>query len=161
MPKLPLCVSGACRRLHCLFCAHDYHIVCALYPTGVSIDSCLDFRPAPELEGKHFRDFLGVRSRQRDDEPYSNPHEEDSGEEQWEPEGASYYNGELILQPQQKWTLLGAAGVNRFASNVYWEVSTMQHCNRTGLHGTGALGLLKSRVWVEGRHGVGDHLLRW
>jgi hypothetical protein len=22
----------------------------------------------------------------------------------WEPEGATYYNGELILQPQQRWT---------------------------------------------------------
>jgi len=26
-------------------------------------------------------------------------------EELWEPEGASYYNGELILQPRQWWTL--------------------------------------------------------
>jgi hypothetical protein len=26
-------------------------------------------------------------------------------EELWEPEGASYYNGELILQPRQGWTL--------------------------------------------------------
>jgi hypothetical protein len=26
-------------------------------------------------------------------------------EELWEPEGASYYNGELILQPRQRWTL--------------------------------------------------------
>jgi len=26
-------------------------------------------------------------------------------EELWEPEGASYYNGEFILQPRQGWTL--------------------------------------------------------
>lgn len=106
MPKLPECDR-------CLFCAHDYHIVCAVHPMGVEEDSCLDFRPNPELEGKRFRDILGVRrsrseppaaSRQRDDEPYSNPHEEDSDREQWQPEGASYYNGELILQPQQYWT---------------------------------------------------------
>ncbi|WP_225225970.1 hypothetical protein [Komarekiella delphini-convector] len=25
-------------------------------------------------------------------------------QEQWEPEGASYYNRELIVQPQQRWT---------------------------------------------------------
>jgi predicted RNA-binding Zn-ribbon protein involved in translation (DUF1610 family) len=48
----------------------------------------MDFRPDPELEGKQFVDFLGIS--------------EDN--EQWEPEGASYYNGELILQPRQRWT---------------------------------------------------------
>lgn len=96
MPKLPLCHR-------CLFCAHDHHIVCAIHPAGVQSDSCLDFRPAPEVEGKHYRDFLGVQSR-REDEPYSNPHDLDADGELWEPEGASYYNGELVLQPQQKWT---------------------------------------------------------
>lgn len=60
MPKLQECVSGACRRLRCLFCAHDYHIVCAIHPGGPGGDSCIDFRPNPELEGKHFRDFLGL-----------------------------------------------------------------------------------------------------
>lgn len=98
MPKLPEC-NG------CMFHSHDYHIVCAIHPTGVEGDSCLDFRPDPELEGKHFRDFLGVRSRQQDDEPYSNPCDYlDDNEELWEPATASYYNGELILQPQQHWT---------------------------------------------------------
>ena len=97
MPKLPECDR-------CLFCAHDYHIVCALHPAGVESDSCLDFRPDPELKRLPFRDFLGLRSRQRDDEPYSNPHDYlDDEEELWQPEGASYYNGELILQPQQRW----------------------------------------------------------
>jgi hypothetical protein len=81
---------------------------------GVEEDSCLDFRPDPELEGKHFRDFLGLRrsrseppsaSQRQDDEPYSNPHDYlDDDEELWEPVGASYYNGELVLQPQQHWT---------------------------------------------------------
>ena len=132
MPKLPECDR-------CLFCAHDYHLVCAIHPAGVEEDSCLDFRPDPELGRLPFRDFLGVRrsrlsvppsaSRQRDDElytsenlqmgtigsqiarsqqnnePYSNPHDYlNDDEELWEPEGASYYNGELILQPEQRWT---------------------------------------------------------
>ena len=33
-----------------------------------------------------------------------NPYPLDPEAEQWEPEGASYYNGELILQPRQLWT---------------------------------------------------------
>lgn len=102
--KLPQCVSVACRRLRCLFCAHDYHIVCVIHPAGPGGDSCIDFRPNPELEGKHFKDFLGLRER-RDLEPYSNPHDYlDDDEELWEPEGASYYNGKLVRQQGQRWT---------------------------------------------------------
>ncbi|OWY64902.1 hypothetical protein B7486_44775 [cyanobacterium TDX16] len=98
MPKLPECDR-------CMFHSHDYHIVCVIHPTGVEGDSCLDFRPDPELRRLPFRDFLGVRSRQQSDEPYSNPHDYiDDNEELWQPESACYYNGELILQPQQLWT---------------------------------------------------------
>jgi hypothetical protein len=98
MPKLPECDR-------CIFCAHDYHIVCAIHPAGVEEDSCLDFRPDPELRHLPFRDFLGLRQQQQDDEPYSNPHDYiDDNEELWEPTGASYYNGEIVLQPQQHWT---------------------------------------------------------
>ena len=93
MPKIPECDR-------CLFCAHDPHIVCAVHPTGVNGDSCLDFREDHELEGKRFLDFLGI-----------NP----SDQEQWEPQGAryiddelvierSYYNGEEIIQPRQRWS---------------------------------------------------------
>jgi hypothetical protein len=98
MPKLPECDR-------CLLYSWDYHLACAIHPTGVEGDSCLDFRPNPELEGKHFRDFLKLRLRQQDDEPYSNPHDYlDDDQELWEPTGVSYYAGELILQPQQRWT---------------------------------------------------------
>jgi hypothetical protein len=38
-------------------------------------EGCLDFRPNPELEGKHFKNFLGWRSQQRDEELYSNSHQ--------------------------------------------------------------------------------------
>lgn len=97
MSKTPYCDR-------CLFCAHDHHIVCAIHPAGVEEDSCLDFRPNPELEGKQFRDFLGLREL-GDSQPYSNPHDYlNDDEELWQPESACYYNGELILQPQQRWT---------------------------------------------------------
>jgi hypothetical protein len=61
---------------HCLLYSHNLHLVCAVHPYGVDDDSCLDFRldPATELE------------------------------ELWEPDGANYYNGELIFQPQQHLT---------------------------------------------------------
>lgn len=70
----------------CLFYAHNPFLVCAVHPEGVSGDSCLDFRQDPNVEA-----------------------------ELWEPEGAryidgelalerSFYNGEEIIQPRQRWT---------------------------------------------------------
>jgi len=97
----------ATRRLpecdRCLLCAHEPFLVCAVHPYGPEGDSCLDFRPDPELEGKRFIDFLGL-GEQRDDELYNNPCDLDSDGQLWEPEGVSYYNGELILQSQPRWT---------------------------------------------------------
>ena len=61
---------------HCQFFAHNPHLVCSIHPSGPSGNSCLDFREDPNAEP----------------------------EELWEPEGATYYNGELILQPPQRWT---------------------------------------------------------
>lgn len=87
MPKLP-----ECNR--CLFCAHNPYLVCAIHPTGVEGSFCMDFQANPKLEDKRFVDFLGIG------ESYENPY----SDEQWQPEGASYYNGELILQPRQRWT---------------------------------------------------------
>jgi predicted RNA-binding Zn-ribbon protein involved in translation (DUF1610 family) len=87
MPKIPECDR-------CLFCAHDPHLVCSVHPDGVKGSTCIDFRPDPELEGNQFVDFLDIG------ESSENSH----GNEQWEPEGASYYNGELIIQPRQRWT---------------------------------------------------------
>jgi hypothetical protein len=43
--------------------------ICAVHPHGVDGDRCIDFRPDPNIQE----------------------------EEQWQPEGASYYDGELIL----------------------------------------------------------------
>ena len=58
---------------HCLLYARNPHLICAIHPEGVNTSSCLDFRQDPRIEE----------------------------EEIWEPEGASYYNGELIVQPKQ------------------------------------------------------------
>ncbi|NEO33184.1 MAG: hypothetical protein F6K36_22715 [Symploca sp. SIO3C6] len=60
----------------CLLFAHNPHLVCAVHPEGPKGNSCLDFRADPNTE------------------PI----------ELWEPEGASYYDGKLILQPQQRFT---------------------------------------------------------
>jgi hypothetical protein len=54
----------------CLLYAHNSHLICAVHPAGVEGDSCPDFEPDPQAEP----------------------------EELWEPTGASYYNGELILR---------------------------------------------------------------
>ncbi|MEP0913089.1 hypothetical protein NDI45_19440 [Leptolyngbya sp. GB1-A1] len=59
----------------CQFYTHNPHLRCTLHPLGLESDNCPDFRAIaqlPELE------------------------------EQWQPEGAAYYNGELILQPKQR-----------------------------------------------------------
>ena len=99
MPKTPDCES-------CLYYAHDSHLVCAVHPDGQNSSSCPDFQPNPNLEIRKFVDFLGllqqIESDRNGNEPSGNPFALNPGEEQWEPEGASYYNGELILQPKQK-----------------------------------------------------------
>ncbi|MBD2255057.1 hypothetical protein [Nostoc parmelioides] len=69
MPK-----TSDCHR--CLMYSHDPHLVCAVHPSGVEGNICIDFRPNTNTQA----------------------------EELWQPEGATYYNGELILQPPQRWT---------------------------------------------------------
>lgn len=56
----------------CQLYAHNPHLVCAVHPMGVDRDECPDFQADPGAVP----------------------------EELWEPVGASYYNGELILQPE-------------------------------------------------------------
>jgi len=62
----------------------DYNFVCAVHPGGPIDDTCPDFTPDPELEGKRFEDFLGLQ-------------------EQTESLG-TYYNGHPNVQPPQRWT---------------------------------------------------------
>ena len=56
------------------------------FPDGVMGDRCLDWRPIPQND---------------EDIRFYSP------DEQWEPEGASYYNGELILPPKRQRSPLG------------------------------------------------------
>jgi len=77
----------------CIFCAHDHHLVCAPHPDGADGDTCLDFETDPKLESRRFIDFLGLQQTDLE-----------LDDELWEPQEASFYNGELILQPRQRWT---------------------------------------------------------
>lgn len=68
MKKLDICD-------HCLFCAHTPHLVCAVHPSGVAGDECLDFRHSP------------------DNDPtlaFYEPVEE------WQPLGAATYGDEVV-----------------------------------------------------------------
>lgn len=101
MPEIPDCDR-------CLYYTNDHHLLCAAHPYGPDEDTCPDFNPNPELKGKRFTDFLSLLQRDIEhldsSEPFSNPFNLEPDEELWESEGASYYIGELILQPQQRWT---------------------------------------------------------
>ena len=93
---------------HCLYYTNDYHLLCAAHPYGPDDDTCSDFSPDPELEGKRFVDFAGLLQQNAEhfdsSESFSNPFDLEPEEDLWEPEGASYYAGKLILQPEQRWT---------------------------------------------------------
>ena len=101
MPKIPQCD-------HCLYYTNDHHLLCTVHPDDPNDDTCSDFSPNSELNGKRFTDFLGLLQQNVEhldrSESFSNPFDLEPDEELWEPEGASYYAGELILQPQQRWT---------------------------------------------------------
>lgn len=116
MPKIPDCDR-------CRFYSHNFHLVCFPHPKGPDGDSCPDFSPDSDLSNRRFEDFVGLQWQTRAEmEDYETPIEE-----QWQPEGArfvngelvierdndsgaspgehrSFYNGEEIIQPQQRWT---------------------------------------------------------
>lgn len=82
MPKLPECDK-------CIYCAHDYNLVCALHPVGVEDSYCSDFSLAPKREDKGFEDFLELLT--------SVGREEEPDENLWYPEGARFLNRELVM----------------------------------------------------------------
>jgi hypothetical protein len=90
----------------CLYYSHNYHIVCALHPAGPDTGTCSDFTPDPDHSHvTRFKDFLGLQRRGEDfDEAFYNPCGTSHNEQLWEPVGASYYAGELIVQPHKRWT---------------------------------------------------------
>ena len=81
-----------CNR--CLLLTRNPHLICTVHPTGPNTNTCIDFRENPKAEP----------------------------EELWEPEGASYYGGELILQRPaavDTRTTVRAAG---YPPPVYWSM---------------------------------------
>lgn len=70
----------------CEYCAHSPYLVCAEHPGGVEGDSCKDFK-------------LATRAIAPSDDPLA------WYNDQWHPEGASYYGDELILEPVQRRSL--------------------------------------------------------
>lgn len=89
MPKIPDCDR-------CLYCAHDFHLVCSLHPTGPGGETCNDFAADPGLEGKRFKDFLGVQWT-TGEVAIGNPFSLDP-DENWSPPGTEFVNGELVIQ---------------------------------------------------------------
>jgi hypothetical protein len=67
---------------HCEFYAHSPYMVCAVHPGGVEGNHCQDFRLAPS-------------AAKMPDAPLAWYGDE------WQPERASYYGEELILEPVQ------------------------------------------------------------
>ena len=99
MSKLPECVGvsrGGAIAVSSL--ARNPHLICAVHPTGSDTDTCPDFWADPNAEP----------------------------DEVWEAEGASYYGGELILQPRQRWTPeRKTVRTFGYPPTVYWPVSPM------------------------------------
>lgn len=124
MRKLPECDR-------CLLYSYNPFLSCAVHPAGPTGDSCLDFRPDPDAQTGRFEGFLGLEfsagaGMEGDETPIDNPFDLDPSKNLWEPEGArfvdeevvverdtegashweyrSFYNGEEIIQPRQRWT---------------------------------------------------------
>ena len=68
---------------HCILYARNPYVVCSVHPEGVKTNNCMDFRPDPNAKI----------------------------EEQWCPEGYSYYGGELVRNQsrytrEKQWEIL-------------------------------------------------------
>ena len=64
---------------YCLFYTRSDYLICPVHPYGVHGDFCLDFRLNPDIELEF-------------------------EEEQWSPEGYSYYDGELVPNRPSRYT---------------------------------------------------------
>jgi len=83
------------RSHRCLLYARNPYLVCAVHPTGSDTDTCPDFQENPNAEP----------------------------DELWEPEGASYYNGELILQRPAAVDTRATVRTFGYSPLVYWPMS--------------------------------------
>ncbi|WP_036487167.1 hypothetical protein [Myxosarcina sp. GI1] len=64
------------KAYRCLLYAHNSYLIFAVHPKGVTTKTCMDFRPDPKAEIQ----------------------------EQWSPEGYSWYNNELIPNRPSSYT---------------------------------------------------------
>ncbi|MBE9180265.1 hypothetical protein IQ268_17010 [Oculatella sp. LEGE 06141] len=96
MPKRP-----ECNR--CRFNANSSYLVCAVHPSGPDGDRCPDFQADLQLEQRQEQEALAWFTDEL--EPDSNPDAASEVQSHWQPEGASYYNSELIFQPEQRWSM--------------------------------------------------------
>jgi hypothetical protein len=78
-----------------LLYTHNPHLICPVHATDPNADTSLDFQENPN------------------DEP----------EELWEPEDASYYGGELIVQRPAAVDTRGRVRTFGHAPTIYWPVS--------------------------------------
>lgn len=88
MPRIDDCFT-------CRYYSWDFHLVCAVHPTGPENESCNDFDHDPETEAILYRDFLGVSEAEVDD-TINNPWHPDP-EENCSPPGTKYVDGELVF----------------------------------------------------------------
>ncbi len=77
MPKIPECDALRAGFAHrCSLYCHDPHLICAVHPDGINTESCLDFRLDPNIKEQ----------------------------QQWNPEGYSWYGDELITNRPSRYT---------------------------------------------------------
>jgi hypothetical protein len=87
MGKLDYCDAlGAWCCQRCEYFAHSPYVICGVHPYEVKGNRCPDFS-------------LATRAIVASDDPLA------WYEDEWRPEGASYYGGELVLEPVQRLTL--------------------------------------------------------
>ena len=86
----------------CQFYSDSLYLRCALHPTGQLGGNCLDFRedPTAHQSQAEFLSLVWVTGEEFRDVPIDASPFEDGF--QWEPEGASYYAGELIIDVVQR-----------------------------------------------------------
>lgn len=80
----------------CRYYSWDFHLVCAVHPTGPENETCKDFDHDPETEAILYEDFLGVGEAVEENGSINNPWHPDP-DENWSPPGTKYVDGELVF----------------------------------------------------------------
>ncbi len=81
----------------CRYYAWDFHLVCAVHPSGPDDETCEDFERDPETEAILYRDFLGLGEPVEQNGAINNPWHCDP-EENWRRQGRSMLMGSWCLR---------------------------------------------------------------